>query len=46
MNDVLGLLAFAVFILLVIGTAAAITWLVVRFSPAKKPAETPKAEAS
>jgi hypothetical protein len=35
--DVLGLLAFAVFIVCVIGAAAGVTWLVVKFSPAKKP---------
>ena len=37
MKDVLGLLAFVVYIAVIIGTAAAITMLVVRFSPAKKP---------
>jgi hypothetical protein len=35
--DVLGLLAFAVFIVCVIGAAAGVTWLVVKISPAKKP---------
>jgi hypothetical protein len=35
--DVLGLLAFAVFIACVIGAAAGVTWLVVKISPAKKP---------
>ncbi|MGZ6913703.1 MAG: hypothetical protein ACXVJS_19330 [Acidimicrobiia bacterium] len=35
--DVLGLLAFAVFIACVIGAAAGVTWLVVKLSPAKKP---------
>jgi hypothetical protein len=37
MTTALGLLAFIVFIVCVIATAAGITWLVVRFSPAKKP---------
>jgi hypothetical protein len=37
--DALGLLAMLVFIACVIALAAAITWLVVRFSPAKKPSE-------
>jgi hypothetical protein len=41
MNDVLGLLLFVVYIAAVIGTAAGITWLVVRLSPAKKPSDTP-----
>jgi hypothetical protein len=42
--DVLGLLAFAVFIACVIGAAAGVTWLVVKFSPAKKPAATTDAK--
>ena len=42
--DVLGLLAFAVFIVCVIGAAAGVTWLVVKFSPAKKPATTTDAK--
>jgi hypothetical protein len=36
-KDVLGLLLFVVYIALVIGAAAGVTMLVVRFSPAKKP---------
>ena len=44
MKDVLGLLAFVVYIAVVIGVAAGITWLVVKLSPAKKP--KPDAEAS
>jgi hypothetical protein len=41
-STALGLIAFIVFIAVVIATAAGITWLVVRFSPAKKPkASTP-----
>jgi len=43
MNDVLGLLLFAAFIVLIIGLAASVTWIVVRVFPPKKPAETPKA---
>jgi hypothetical protein len=39
--DVLGLILFVVYIVLVIGTAAGVTWIVVRFSPAKKPDATP-----
>ena len=42
MTTALGLIAFVDFIAAVIATAAGITWLVVRFSPAKKPkASTP-----
>ena len=37
MNTVLGLLAFVLFIAVVVGAAAGVTWLVVRFSPSKKP---------
>jgi hypothetical protein len=42
MHTALGLVAFVVFIAAVISVAAGITWLVVRLSPAKKPAATPK----
>jgi hypothetical protein len=38
--NVLGLLGMLVFIACVIAIAAAMTWLVVRFSPAKKPGQT------
>jgi len=37
MGTVLGLLGIVVFIACVIAVAAAVTWLVVRFSPAEKP---------
>ncbi len=37
MANVLGILAFVLFILAVVGTAAGITWVVVRLSPSKKP---------
>jgi hypothetical protein len=37
MIEVLGLLGMFVFCACVIALAAGITWLVVRFSPAKKP---------
>jgi hypothetical protein len=37
MSNVLGLLAFVLFIAAVVGVAAGITWVVVRVSPAKKP---------
>ena len=37
MHSVLGLLGFVVYVACVVGTAAAITWLVVKISPAEKP---------
>ena len=37
MSTALGLLAFALYIAVIIGAAAGITWLVVRLSPKKKP---------
>jgi hypothetical protein len=37
MDNVLGLLAFLVYIAVVISVAAGVTWLVVRLTPAKKP---------
>jgi hypothetical protein len=37
MMDVLGLIGMLVFCAAVIALAAGITWVVVRFSPAKKP---------
>jgi hypothetical protein len=36
----LGLLAMLVFIACVIALAAGVTWLVVKYSPAKRPGET------
>jgi hypothetical protein len=37
MTTVLGLLGIALFCTVVIALAAAVTWLVVKLSPAKKP---------
>jgi hypothetical protein len=37
MENVLGVLAFILFCLCVVGVAAGITWVVVRLSPSKKP---------
>ena len=37
MANVLGLLAFAAYVVLIVGFAAAVTWLVVRMTPQKKP---------
>jgi len=39
--DALGLLGMLVFCACVIALAAGITWLVVKFSPAKSPEQTP-----
>ncbi|HVS85079.1 MAG TPA: hypothetical protein VHD91_05575 [Gaiellaceae bacterium] len=36
MSTVFGLLAFALYIVAIIGAAAGITWVVVRFSPSKQ----------
>jgi hypothetical protein len=38
--DALGLLAMLAFIVCVIALAAGVTWLVVRYSPAKRPDQT------
>jgi hypothetical protein len=38
--DVLGVLLMLVFIACVITLAASVTWVVVRFSPTKKPADS------
>jgi hypothetical protein len=43
MNDAFGLVLFIVFIACIIGVAAGLTWVVVRFSPKKKPEAQPKA---
>jgi len=40
MLDALGLLGMLVYIAVVITFAAGVTWLVVRYSPSKKPKET------
>ena len=37
MSNALGLLAFVVFVLVVVGVAAAVTWVVVRLTPSRKP---------
>jgi hypothetical protein len=42
MATLLGLLAFVAYIVVIIACAAAVTWVVVRFSPAKKPDAAPK----
>ncbi len=42
MADALGLIIFVAYITVVIAVAAGVTWLVVRFTPSKKPGATPK----
>ena len=37
MDNVLGLVVFVAYIALVISFAAGVTWVVVRFTPSKKP---------
>ncbi len=41
MSTALGLIAFVVYVLFIVGLAAAVTWLVVRLSPQKKPGGPP-----
>jgi hypothetical protein len=36
MANVLGLLAFAAYVVLIVGFAAAVTWLVVRLTPPQR----------
>ena len=40
MATVLGLLGFVLYVVLIVGFAALITWFVVRMSPPKKPGGT------
>ena len=44
MSNILGVIAFLLYIVAVIAVAAAVTWVVVKVSPSKKPA-TPEPEA-
>ena len=37
MSNALGLIAFVVYVVVIVGLAAGVTWLVVRLSPQKKP---------
>jgi H+/Cl- antiporter ClcA len=37
MSTALGLLAFVAYVAVIVGLAAGVTWLVVKFSPKKKP---------
>jgi hypothetical protein len=36
-SNVLGLLAFALYVAVIVGTAAGVTWIVVRLTPSRKP---------
>ena len=45
MENVLGLIGFAVFIVCVISLAAGVTWTVVKLSPLPQEGKRPKAEA-
>jgi hypothetical protein len=42
-SNVLGVLAFLLYIVAVIAVAAAVSWVVVKVSPAKKPDSEPQA---
>lgn len=42
MSNAIGLVLFVVYIAAIIATAAGVTWLVVRLTPAKKPKPAPK----
>ncbi|HEU5405109.1 MAG TPA: hypothetical protein VFU52_03430 [Gaiellaceae bacterium] len=37
MSNALGLLAFVVYVVAIVGVAAGMTWLVVRLTPSSKP---------
>ena len=39
MANVLGLLLFVVYVLVIVGAAAGITWIVVRFTPSRGKAD-------
>ena len=43
MANVLGLLAFALYVVSIIGVAAGVTWIVVKWTPTKKKPERPGA---
>jgi hypothetical protein len=36
-SNVLGLLAFVLYVIVIVGTAAGVTWIVVRLTPSRKP---------
>jgi hypothetical protein len=42
MSNAIGLVLFVLYITAIVATAAGVTWLVVRLTPAKKPDAAPK----
>jgi hypothetical protein len=36
MENVLGILAFTLYVLVIVGMAAGVTWVVVRFTPSRR----------
>ena len=45
MSNVLGLLAFALYVVVIVGTAAGVTWVVVRLTPSRKPKPSGSAQS-
>jgi hypothetical protein len=45
MSNILGLLAFALYVAVIVGTAAGVTWIVVRLTPSKKPKPSSPAQS-
>jgi hypothetical protein len=39
-SNVLGLLAFVLYVIVIVGTAAGVTWIVVRLTPSRKPRDS------
>ena len=39
MSTVLGLLGFVLYVAAIVGVAAGVTWIVVRWTPTKKPSD-------
>ncbi|MGZ4289911.1 MAG: hypothetical protein ACXVQZ_04770 [Gaiellaceae bacterium] len=42
MSSILGLLGFVLYVASIIGVAAGVTWIVVRYTPTKKPSGPPQ----
>jgi hypothetical protein len=40
-SSILGLLGFVLYVAAIIGVAAGVTWIVVRYTPSKKPGGPP-----
>lgn len=43
MSTALGLLAFVGYVIAIVAVAAAVTWVVVRLTPSRKPDSSPRA---